>query len=337
MPPESDVHMSLGDHLEELRRRLIFGLVGLVPVVLVTLYFGKTILEFLLDPAIRALRDAGLPGDYQVTGPVELFAAYLKISLIAAAVVGAPWFLYQLWRFISPGLYDRERRFVYVLIPLSAVMTVSSVVFLFKVIMPFVLVFFIGFGSDIGQRAVETRPLPEGAKLGTVLVLDADPPSPQPGDEWINRPLVQRRICVGLDADGAPQIMVMNLSKDTPIHQQYRVQEYLSLLTALAVAFVIAFQTPVVILLVGWAGFVDVALLQKYRRHSLLGCAIAAAVLSPGDPTSMIALLVPLYLLYELGILLLRFFPSERVRRGLTRAQRERTAQEDAEEEDRTP
>lgn len=316
--------MPLGEHLEELRKRLVFGLLGLLPLAMVCLYFGEPLLDFLITPVQDALTRQGLPRMMQVTGPLELFSAYISISLITTAILGAPWILIQLWLFIAPGLYDRERRFVYILLPLSAILTITGMVFLFRVIMPLILAFVVSFGAGIGNRTHPVVPLPEGATLGSVLILEGDPPSPKPGQEWIDLSTNERRVCTSVTPDGVAEIYSSPVFKSTGVAQQYRVKQYLDLLTTLTIAFAAGFQTPVIVLVLGWAGLVTPAFLRKYRKHAVLVTAIVGAAATPGDPSSMIALWVPLMLLYELGIVLLQIFPAHRVSRGFTKRQRER-------------
>ena len=85
----------------------------------------------------------------------------------------------------------------------------------------------------------------------------------------------------------------------------------------LALAFAGGFQTPVIVLLLGWSGIIDRAFLRKYRKHALLVTAVIAAFMTPGDPTTMFLLWVPLYVLYELGGVLLGLFPARNVAQGL--------------------
>lgn len=312
--------MPLGEHLEELRRRILFGLFGLIPILIVALAFGDALLGLLITPVQDALLAAGQPAILQATGPLETFGTYIAISLIATIVVGAPWMLYQLWCFIAPGLYDRERRFVYVLLPLSAILTVSSILFLFRVIMPIVLTFLVGFGSQVGVRDRTQVPIPQGVTLPKVVILQGDPPNPTPGDEWINMALKERRVCVAVDSSGTPSILATPMNQDVAIAQQYRISQYIDLLSTLTLAFALAFQTPVVVLVLGWAGLVTPQFLVKFRRHAVLITAVIAAAATPGDPSTMILMWIPLMLLYELGGLLLRAFPAHRVARGFGKA-----------------
>jgi len=305
--------MPLGSHLEELRTRVMYSIFGLAPIVAVGLIFGKEILAFLLRPLFNALEGAGL-GSPQATGPLETFSAYIKVSLIAAVVVGGPWLFYQLWLFVSPGLFRRERRFIYFLLPLSFVLTVSGVSFLYRFVMPAMLSFFLAFGNDIGVRTVVETPVPEGIVVPTMPVLDGDPPAEtiKPGMYWMNRALHEARYCVEV-VGTTPIIYGSPIHKETGIRQDYRVTEYMNLLLSLLLAFAVSFQTPVVVLLLGWVGLITQAFLRKYRKHALLVTAVVAGMLTPGDIGSMIMLWVPLFILYELGGLLLRIFPASRI------------------------
>jgi Sec-independent protein secretion pathway component TatC len=167
-----------------------------------------------------------------------------------------------------------------------------------------------------------------------------DPAQPLAGQTWVNTDLKMLRVAIA-GADGSVQIVSSPLVRDMTIVPMYQLKDYISLLLSLSIAFAAGFQTPVVVLLLGWVGIVDTTFLRKYRRHALLGAAIAAALLTPGDPASMIIMTIALQLLYELGILLLIIFPARRVSLGLTKSQRERTlAQEPSlksETDDETP
>jgi sec-independent protein translocase protein TatC len=304
--------MPLGDHLEELRKRLLWALLGLVPIALACMGFGTYLLNFLVEPARNALRAAGQADSLIQTGPLETFGTYMKVSLIAAVVFGSPWVLYQVWRFVAPGLYQHEKRFVYFLLPLSGLLTISGLVFLFRIILPVILAWLVRFGALVSPAPVSVAPAPPDVVFPSIPALAGDPASPQPGQFWLNTTLMEVRICVGVE-DGAPDVRAISLHRGTGIVPQFRVSEYVSLLLTLTLAFAAAFQAPLVVLLLGWMGVIDQALLGRYRRHAILVCAILAAFLMPGDPLSMLLLWLPLMLLYELGGILLRIFPASRV------------------------
>lgn len=316
MPKQDpEAHMPLGDHLDELRRRLIIALVGLLPIIALALVFGQRLLKFILEPAYDALAAHGDARQMILTGPLEGFSAYMKVSVIAAITLGSPWLLYQLWKFVSPGLYRHERRVIFFLLPLSFLLTLVGVVFMYSVIMPLMMRFFLEFNAGLGTQQVSTAPVPDGLSLAQVPVLMGDPPAARmtPGSLWINDAENLLRVCVSVDEHGAPTILSMALKAGVGAASEFRVAEYIKLLLSMTLAFAAAFQAPVVVLLLGWVRILDPAVLKRYRRHAMLVCAVVAAVLSPGDPASMLLMLIPLYLLYELGGLLLKFFPASRV------------------------
>ncbi len=303
--------MTLGEHLEDLRRRIILALLGLGPIFVLALVAGRPILELLILPVQQSLREQGLPPGLQATSPLETFLAYVKIAVVLTIIVGSPWVLYQLWLFISPGLYRAERRFVYLLLPMSAVLSTLGVLFLYFVILPVILSFFIRFSSTIGEAQTPTVDLPPALVLPDLPVLAGDPPEPKTGQIWINDHLKQIRVCLR-DAPN-PVIRGTDLTQGFGIAQQYRISEYVKLLLNLALAFAVGFQTPIVVLLLGWSGLVERETLVRYRRQVILVCAFLSALLTPADPLSMILLAVPLYLLFELGGLLLIILPAHRV------------------------
>jgi Sec-independent protein secretion pathway component TatC len=308
--------MSFGDHLEELRKRIFFGLAGVVPVFVLAFVFGREILDLLVEPAREKLAEGGQPSALLQTAPFETFGTVVQIALIVMIVVGAPWLLYQLWKFVSPGLYAHERRFVHILLPLSGLLAVSGVVFMYLVILPVILQFFIGFGAGVHGPPPRVEEPPAGVVFPSVPVLHADPPSPQIGQEWVNTAINQRRVCIGVDDAGRAIVRGTELITNAGIVQQYRISEYVRTVLNLSLAFALGFQMPCVVLLLGWLGILRVEALSKYRRHAIVANAIAAAVLTPADPLSMILLAIPLCLLYELGGLLLRILPADRVAGG---------------------
>lgn len=310
--------MSLGDHLDDLRRRLLFALLGLLPIFVVSLIIGPWALEFLLTPVLDQLRRAGEPTGLLATGPFESFLAYLKVALAITVVVGFPWIIYQAWRFVSPGLYPREQRFVYVLIPLSGVLTAGAALFLFYVLLPISLFFLIQFGSSIAEsNAPAASELPAetiaALEASALPVLAEDPPAEAltPGMRWLVPERNELRLY-----DGST-IRVIRLRSDGIIAQEYRIGEYIALVFRLAIVFAVAFQLPLVMLLGQWAGLLHHAYLRRFRKHIAFGCTVGGAVLTPQDPWSMLLLGGALYALFELGLVLMRFVTPERVGRGL--------------------
>lgn len=309
--------MSLGDHLEELRKRVIWSIAGVVPIFVLAFAFGSPLLSLLIEPARQQLREGGQATSLLATAPFETFGAVLHLALVVTLLLGSPWILFQLWLFVSPGLYAHERRFVRFLVPLSSVLAVGSVAFVYYAVLPVVLSFFVAFGTAVGTTDIPTAPLPDNTTLPAAPVLAGDPPEPEPGQFWINEPARQFRVCIGPNKDGSPRILGIELVATTGIVQQYKVSEYLKTILNMGLGFGIGFQLPVVVVMLGWVGIVERSTLARYRRHAVGVAFILGAVLTPADPLSMLLLAVPLSLLYELGILLLWLFPAERVARGV--------------------
>jgi len=300
--------MSLGDHLEELRRRVVLALIGIVPIFIAAMVFGQAILALLIEPLQDQLRAASQPAGLLATGPFESFATYIQISIVVTVLIGSPWILYNLWKFIAPGLYPNERRFVHILVPLSSTLTIASALFLYFVILPVILAFFISFGTQLGRSSTPLVDVPPGIVFPEFPVFDGDPKSFEAGQVWINTDLMQLRTAVPTRS-GDVTAVGAELVAGAGITQQYRVSEYVKMVLTMGLAFGTGFQTPVVVLLLGWARLVTRAFLAKYRRYAVAIAAVLGALLTPADPLSMILMAVPLYLLFELGMLLLIVFP----------------------------
>jgi sec-independent protein translocase protein TatC len=316
-PSMKEKVMPFGEHLEELRRRLIFALWGIVPILILAFVYGKAIVNLLVEPIIHTLQQANLGSGLIATGPLESFMTYFKVVITVTILVGSPWILYQLWMFVAPGLYANERRFAYLLAPLSMLLTITGVTFCYKVMLPITLFFLASFGANLSPFEVKTAPLPEGVVINTVPSLASDPEDPPVGGLWFNKELNQLRYYSGKNAEGHPLFFVTQMTSGGAIAQQYRLTEYVNLLLGFCLAFAVSFQMPVAVLLLGWANVVEIPTLRKFRRHAAFACAALGAVLTPtADPFTMILLAGPLYLLYELGIILLVLLPASRVAGG---------------------
>ncbi len=315
--------MSFGDHLEELRRRLIFAVALPFPLAILLFFVASTLREILTQPALEAMTANGLPARMQALGPAEVLTTDLKLSLIGAIVLSAPWILWQAWKFIEPGLYREEKRFVHVLLPGSAILTLTGLAFLYWVMLPLMLQVLIAFGvpgpgdafgiPDPGDRIATV--VSEGGPVFPVL---AEPPAqPAPGQVWIDAATRSLMIVVPVaEGGGSFEILSTPLSRAGTISQEFRLGEYIGFVLLMALAIVVAFQMPLVILLLGWIGLVERETLRRQRRYALLVCAVLGAVLTPADIVSMVLLFIPLYVLYELGIVLLSLAPSHRVAAG---------------------
>lgn len=323
--------MSFGDHLEELRRRILLGIVVPVPAAILLFAFAGQIRSFLCIPLVDALLANGLPGTLQVMSPLETLMIDMKLSLIGAFIVGAPWVLWQAWLFIRPGLYQHERRFVRLLLPGSALLAAAGAALLYWVILPAMLTILVGMSAPPATLAT-TDPSATGdaaalvAAMPALPALSADPANPRAGQLWINTTAHAVHVAVPASgasaagdasaADAGVQIMALPLTRPGEISQAFRLSEYLDFVLTMFLCVAIAFQLPVAMLLLSWTGLVRADWLRSKRRFALLGVVLAAAVISPGDVLSLVMLAVPLYLLFELSLVLMDVATPRAVARG---------------------
>src|SRR5829696_1506243 len=142
--------MTLGEHLEELRRRLIWALLGFGLALGVCLFVGKDrLVVFFCRPLIEAQQSFDLNTQLQEQTPGSVFMLYLKVCMITAAALSAPWSLYQLWRFVAAGLYEHERKHLTRYVPLSVTLLVAGMAFVYYAVLPWTLRFFIAFTMSI--------------------------------------------------------------------------------------------------------------------------------------------------------------------------------------------
>jgi Sec-independent protein secretion pathway component TatC len=234
-------------------------------------------------------------------------------------VASSPWILWQVWKFVEPGLYEHERRFARLLVPGSIVLTICGILTLYYIMLPFSLEVLVNYGiNERGTTAPALAPLPPDPQSFTPLLpmLDGAPAEVVPGQAWIDVP--RRLFCVPILApDGTVSVLTMPLTKDSAYLQVYRMSEYLDFVLLLMLGVAIAFQMPLAILLLGWVGIIRIETLRGKRKHAFFVLTIISAVITPTtDLTSMLLMLVPLYLLYELGILLLAVVPPGAVSEG---------------------
>ena len=232
----SNSTMSLGDHLEDLRRRLLYALAGLVVCAIICLFFGSKIITFIEKPYIGAM---GEEARLITLAPADGFVSYVKIALIAGLILSSPWVFYHLWMFIAAGLYPNEKRYVYLAAPFSAVLFVLGALFFLLVVAPLTLNFLVKFNQ-----------------------------------------------------------------KMLSVNSQFTFRHYISFVTNLMLVFGLAFQTPTAIFFLNRTGLVSLNALSRSRKYVLLAIFIIAAMATPPDIVSQITLALPLYLLFELGILL---------------------------------
>ena len=236
---ESDIPMSIEDHIEEFRKRVIYILLGASICVIVCLFIGPKLISYVRELYISIMVSENLEPRLQILAPSDGFITYIKISVFAGVTLAAPWIFYHLWQYMATGLYPSEKRLVNIAAPISAVLFISGAFFFLKVVAPFTLRFFIVFNKTL---------------LGA--------------------------------------------------ESSFTFQKYISFITQMILIFGFAFQTPTAIFFLNKAGVVSQKTLSAYRKYVILAVFIIAAIITPPDFVSQITLAIPLYLLFELGILM---------------------------------
>ncbi len=235
--PRHSAEMPFLDHLEELRWRIIWSLVAIIAgSVIGFLVVVKLDVVGVLEGPIREL----LPDRKLVfTSPTTPFFISVKLGVAVGFLLALPLIVYQAWAFLSPALYENERRYVVPGAVGGIVLFAAGVALAYFLALPVGLRFLLGFQAE---------------SLAPIITID----------------------------------------------------EYLRFATGVILAFGVLFQLPVVLVVLGMIGIVTPETLAKYRRHAIVILAVLSALLTPADPGTMLMLLVPMALLYELSIWLTR-------------------------------
>jgi sec-independent protein translocase protein TatC len=145
------LRMSFMEHLEELRSRLLRMLTGIAVAAVASLTFSNQLWNFVRQPARQALKSLNYPEDLVITQPMEGFnIIWFKLPLLCAIFLSSPWILYQVWSFIAPGLYRRERRWAAPFVIGSAGLFILGGVFAYFVVFRFGLTFLLSIGKGNG-------------------------------------------------------------------------------------------------------------------------------------------------------------------------------------------
>jgi sec-independent protein translocase protein TatC len=245
------------DHLEELRMRLMWCcgalLLGVIAAfVLVTKYDLIKLLERPITPYLE--------GNLVITHPADGFKIAMMVSFALGLVFALPVLLYQLWAFLSPALYQHEKKVVVPLLVGASVLFFGGICLSWFVVLPYTLGFLLTFQAGSFTNMIKAA-------------------------------------------------------------------DYFGFATSVSLAFGAVFELPIAILLLTMLGIVTPQFLHAYRRHAAVLCLVAAAFITPGgDPMSLAALTVPLYVLFEFSVLL-----SEIVYRRMERRRRREAAELEAE------
>ena len=144
------LRMSFLEHLEELRNRIVKSLIGIGIAFALSLIFAEEMWKAVSEPAATALKALGYAPTLKQLTPMDAFTTiYMKLPLLAATFLSSPWLLWQIWGFVAPGLYKKERRFAAPLVLSSAGLFVLGGLFAYFVAFRFGLEFLLGIGRDI--------------------------------------------------------------------------------------------------------------------------------------------------------------------------------------------
>lgn len=142
---EGGASMTFLQHLEELRRRIFYSALGVFLAFCVCFTFADHIYAFIERPMTASLKAYGLNGHLVYFNPVDPFNLYVKLGLICGLFLASPWILYQVWAFIRPGLFPRERRYVIPFVVCTSALFIAGGAFAYLYAFPLVLNFLIGY------------------------------------------------------------------------------------------------------------------------------------------------------------------------------------------------
>ena len=313
--------MTLGEHLEELRSRMIKLLIGLLLGAIICFVFRDRLMQLLLGPTFAVLRRRELVPELVALDPLEPFMTTLKVSVILGFMLSAPYGLYQIWAFVASGLYQREQRFVRAFVPVSISLFMGGALFFLFIVLPVLLNFLIGFmevvpsfdpaGNLFGDwlggapTVVATAPATtQEAPAASIRVLELDPADPPEGSLWINAKEHELRMRM---SNETRVIRTAPLDRPNMIRPNFSMRSTIQMTLQMAAAFGVGFQVPVVVAFLATLGIASAETMGKSRRVTWFVMAICAAVFTPsGDPGTMLLLLIPMGILFEAGLIAAR-------------------------------
>lgn len=235
--------MTLFEHLDELRVRLVKSLGAILLAFFITIAFGEYVIELLKLPLSKALPEG--QNALHFIGPMDVFVVYIKVGFLGGILMGSPVWLYQFWRFLEPALYSHEKKYILPFSIASIILFISGVVFCYSVILPFALEYLVNLGGD------------------------------------------QVKAMIGIS-------------------------QYFSMLILMILGFGIVFEAPLILVLLSMLDLVSSKALTANRKIVLIGILVAGAVFTPPDPISQIGLAGPMYLMFEISILIIKVIEKKR-------------------------
>lgn len=232
---------SLFDHLIELRNRLLSMILSILLIFASLAYFAQDIYQYLAQPLLAAMPEGTNMIATDVASP---FFAPFKLTLVVSIFIAMPYILYQVWSFIAPGLYKKEKRLVAPLLFGSSFLFYGGIAFAYYVVFPLAFAFF-------------NSVAPEGVTIATDI------------------------------------------------------SSYLDFVLKLFFAFGAAFEIPIAIILMCWTGFTTPDKLREKRPYVVVGVFVIGMLLTPPDVISQTLLAIPMWFLFEVGIILASFYTRD--------------------------
>jgi len=264
-----DSSAPLIEHLAELRTRLIRSVLAFIVGIVIAFTVAEPILQFLLGPIEETLRELGDPSPtMQYTSPQEYLFTLFRISMVFGFALAFPVIGFQMWRFVAPGLYKKEKGAFLPFLLASPVMFLLGASFAHFVVTPLAMAFFLGF-ADVPSLI---------ADLMSSFVGDAVP---------------EAAAVAGSAPEATEGIRITFFGK---------VNESLDITLKFIMAFGLCFQLPVLLTLMGKAGLVSAEGLKSVRKYAMVGILLLAALVTPPDVVTQLILFVVVYGLYEVSI-----------------------------------
>lgn len=238
----TDQEQPLISHLVELRNRLLKAILLVLAIFLGLFYFANDLYLILVKPLSVLLPNTG---NMIATGVASPFLVPFKMTLVMAVLLAVPFILHQIWGFISPGLYQHEKKFGIPLLVSSVILFYSGIAFAYFVVLPLAF----GFFSMAGPEGISFMP---------------------------------------------------------------DISNILDFILKIFFAFGIAFEIPVATFLMVLSGITTVEALSSKRPYIFVGCFVVGMLVTPPDVISQTILAVPMYMLFELGVIASRLIKKEK-------------------------
>ena len=230
--------LTFGQHLQELRKRLLYSIIAVIAGTAIAFPFWEKVVVWLKRPAQALNNGEGVP--LIATQVTEAFTTSFRVSILAGLILAFPIVLYQVIRFVAPGLTSKEQRYLLAFLPVVLLVFLAGVAFGYLVLTPQALPFLLSFGGEVVQ----------------------------------------------------PQI---------------RVSSYVDVMVRLLFWMGIVFETPLIMLLLARIGIANARRFSRFRRYWIVVAFVLGAVITPTvDPVNQALVAIPLLVLYEVGIVLVR-------------------------------